>query len=262
MEKVISQDGTLIAFHRRGGGPPLILVAGTGAANPTAWTAVIPTLEEHFMIYAVDRRGRGESGDSPNYALEQEFEDIAAVGESVGQPANLLGHSFGGLCALEAAVRMRNLRKLILYEPYFPAPGEEAYPKDLLEQMEAMLNAGDREGVLREHYLKNVGMTMQEYEQMKSSPAWSMRLATAHTLPREMRGEAQYRFDAGRFQAVQTPTLLLGGSDSTQFNRTIDAISGALPNCKTAVMPGQGHLAMYTAPDLFLREVLGFLLAE
>lgn len=258
MKKIVSLDGTSIAFHRRGNGPPLVLVAGTGAANPTAWTEVIPTLEDHFTIYAVDRRGRGESGDSPNYALEREFEDIAAVVESTGEPANLLGHSYGGLCALEAAVCARNLRKLVLYEPWFPPAGGEGYPKDLLERMEAMLQAGDREGVLREHYLKNVGMTTLEYEQMKASPAWPMRLSTAHTLPREMRAEAQYRFDAERFKAVRTPTLLLSGGDSTQFSSTIEVIGNAMPNCKVTVMPGQGHLAMYTAPDLFLREVLGF----
>jgi alpha-beta hydrolase superfamily lysophospholipase len=77
MEKIISGDGTPIAYHRRGAGSPLVLVHGTAAANAVAWTAVLPALEEHFCIYAVDRRGRGESGDGSAYALDRESEDIA-----------------------------------------------------------------------------------------------------------------------------------------------------------------------------------------
>ena len=59
----------------------------------------------------------GESGDSAAYAVEHECEDIAAVIDATGAPAYLLGHSFGGIIALETALRTRNLRKLILYEP-------------------------------------------------------------------------------------------------------------------------------------------------
>ena len=66
---------------------------------------------------AVDRRGRGGSGDSDDYAIEREFEDVAAVANAFKEPANLLGHSYGALCALEAALFTRNVRKLVLYEP-------------------------------------------------------------------------------------------------------------------------------------------------
>jgi pimeloyl-ACP methyl ester carboxylesterase len=129
MHKVTSPDGTRISCHRSGAGQPLVLVAGTGAANPKAWP-VFSALEQHFTVYAVDRRGHGSSGDSPTYGIEREFEDIAAVVDSIGEPANLLGHSFGGLCALEAALLTQNIRKLILYEGFpNPYPGSPFYPR-------------------------------------------------------------------------------------------------------------------------------------
>jgi pimeloyl-ACP methyl ester carboxylesterase len=65
-------------------------------------------LEQRFTVYAVDRRGRGQSGDSPVYSIEREYEDIAAVVESIREPVNLLGHSYGALCSLEAALRVTN----------------------------------------------------------------------------------------------------------------------------------------------------------
>jgi pimeloyl-ACP methyl ester carboxylesterase len=262
MEQVTSPDGTPIAFHRRGAGVPLVLVHGTGAANPAvAWTAVLPALEARFTVYALDRRGRGGSGDGRAYALEREVEDVVAVVQAAGEPAHLLGHSFGGLCAMEAARLLRNLRKLILYEPLSVSPpGEPLYPAGFIDRLQALLEAGEREQVLAAFYREVVGMDALQVEQLRSSPAWPARLDAAHTLPREMRAEEQYRLDARRFRGFHAPTLLLTGADSPQpLKAGIEAARTLLPESRLAVMPGQEHIAMYTAPELFLREVLAFL---
>jgi len=91
------------AFKKTGGGPPLVLVHGT-TADHTRWNPVLPELEKHFTVYAMDRRGRGKSGDNDHYTLEREFEDVVAVVEAAGSDVNLLGHSFGALCAMDAAM--------------------------------------------------------------------------------------------------------------------------------------------------------------
>jgi pimeloyl-ACP methyl ester carboxylesterase len=260
LEKVISRDGTPIAYHRRGAGPPLVLVHGTGAASALAWTAVLPALEERFSIYAVERRGRGESGDGSSYAIEREFEDIAAVVHATGAPANLLGHSYGALCALGAALLISDLRKLVLYEPAMPAPGAALHSTDFTDRLQALLEAGDREGLLIAHYSQDAGLTPEQIEQFKSSPLWPKRPASAHTVPRELRAEVRFAFDAERFKDMHTPTLLLLGGDSPPVVReSAEAVHAALPNSRIAVMQGQQHIAMYTGPDLFLREVLRFL---
>ena len=91
-QTVTSLDGTPIAYWRSGEGPPLVLIHGT-STDHSRWRLVLPALEEHFTVYTVDRRGRGDSGDSEDYSIEQEFEDVAAVVDSVREPVNLLGHS-------------------------------------------------------------------------------------------------------------------------------------------------------------------------
>jgi pimeloyl-ACP methyl ester carboxylesterase len=240
---------------------PLILVPGTGAANPVAWTSVVPALEEHFTVYAVDRRGHGESGDSPTYAIEREFEDIAAVVDSTEESANLLGHSFGALCALEAGLLTKNIHRLILYEPAIPLQDISLYREEDIERMQALLDAGDREGVLTTFYREVAMISSHEIEQLKTSPAWPARVAIAHTLPREMLAEKRYRFNTQRFRDLQIPTLILIGGDSPRFViETCETLDTILPNSRIVVMPGQQHIAMYTAPDLFLREVLTFLI--
>ena len=90
--------------------------------------------------------------------------------------------------------------------------------------------------------------------------AWPARVAAAHTLPRELRAHEGYRFRAERFQRLKTPTLLLVGGDSPDFFKAaIATVNAALLNSRVLVLPGQQHIAMDTAPELFVSEVLAFL---
>ncbi len=261
MDVVVSADGTPIACHRRGSGPPLVLVHGTGGANPVvAWVGVIPSLAAQFAVIAPDRRGRGESGDGPVYDIEREYEDIVAVINAQNEPVALFGHSFGGLIALEACLRTANVSRLILYEPSIALPEEGDETEELTGRLEALLEAGDREGLYLTFLREIVQMSEEEIDQVRSSPLWPARLASVHTLPREMRVEAAGAFNPRRFASMAVPTLLLVGEESPEvFQAGVRALRAALPNSRTAVLPGQQHIAMYTAPDLFLRAVLPFL---
>jgi len=260
MEKIRSKDGTPIAYQRSGASAPLVLVHGTGGAHGR-WIPILPALEKHFTVFAVDRRGRGESGDGQGYAIEREFEDVAAVVDSIGGEVNLLGHSYGGICSLEAALLTPNLRRLVLYEPPLPLPGVPIYPEGTIERLQALLDAGDRPGVILTFMREVVRMPAHELELFQASPAFPARVAAAHTLPRELRAHEAYRFEPERFKNLNVPTLLLLGGDSPPFFKAaIDALHAALPNNHVVVLPGQQHIAIDTAPDLFAQEVLEFLL--
>ena len=123
METVTSRDGTTIAYERSGEGPPLVLVHGMASTHLT-WAFVLPELQEHFTVYAMDRRGRGESGGGgADYSIECEFEDVVTLIDTIDRPVDLLGHSYGAILALEAALRRGGrVRKLVLYEGGFPVP--------------------------------------------------------------------------------------------------------------------------------------------
>ncbi len=268
IQHVTSRDGTRIAYRRLGDGPPLVLAAGTGAANPRAWPAVA-ALGARFTVCALDRRGHGASGDGADYSLEREAEDVAAVVDAAAAVdagaagASLLGHSFGALVALEAALLTRNVRKLILYEPAFALGGGPLYAPGMIARHEALLAAGDREGVLALHYGELAGLSPEEMDALRAGPAWPERLRAAHTVPREMRAEEGYRFDPRRFGTLPVPTLLLTGEKSSDLLAVpTRALHAALPNSRLAVLPGQQHIAMYTAPELFARAVIDFLAGD
>jgi pimeloyl-ACP methyl ester carboxylesterase len=256
---VVSSDGTSIAYERGGEGSPLVLVHGT-TANHSRWTPVLPAFERHFTVCAIDRRGRGGSGDPDDYAIEREFEDVAAVVDSLGESAFLLGHSYGALCALEAALLTRNVRKLVLYEPPMDVTGDGINPPGILGRLEALLEVGDRDEVVATMLREVAGVPPEGVEYMRSLPAWQARVAAAHTIPRELRAPEAYRFDPERFAGLEVPTLLLIGGDSPAvFEEAEKAAAEALSNSRIVVMPGQGHVAIDTAPDLFTTEVLRFL---
>jgi len=258
METVRSKDGTHIAYERSGVGPALVLVHGT-TADHTRWAPVLPMLEQTFTVYAVDRRGRGRSGDAADYSLEREYEDIAAVVSSIPGPANLLGHSYGALISLEAALRVANLSRLILYEPPIPA-GVPIYPPGARARIQALFNAGDREGTLLAFYRDVVEIPEQHIAMLRKEPAWAARVAAAHTIPREFADE-DYVFEPSRFKGLDVPTMLLQGESSPEHLKAgTAAVHAALPNSRIVVIPGQQHIAMSTAPELFVRLVSGFLM--
>jgi pimeloyl-ACP methyl ester carboxylesterase len=215
-------------------------------------------LEQRFTIYAVDRRGRGESGDSASYSLEREYEDMASVVDSIKEPVNLLGHSYGALIALEAALLVKNLHKLILYEPAIRLNGS-LYPPNTKNKIQDLLDVGDQEGGLQVFFQEAVGMSGHEIASLKKEPAWTARLASAHTLVREF-ADDDYIFDPMRFKDLNVPALLLSGSESPDVLRAATkAVHEALPDSRIVDMQGQQHVAMSTAPELFARLVIGFL---
>jgi pimeloyl-ACP methyl ester carboxylesterase len=257
-ESVTSKDGTATACWCSGGGPPLVLVHGT-AADHNRWAPVLPAFEQRFTVCAVDRRGRGGSGDSGDYAIEREFEDVAAVVDSFGEPAVVLGHSYGALVALEAARLTRNVRKLVLYDPGIEVAGEEIYLHEVIERLEALLGAGDRDGVVATTMREVAGLPPETVEYMRSQPAWQARVDAAHTIPRELRAVKAYRFDPQRFGDLGVPTLVLSGSESpAALRRAAEAVDEALPDSRSVVMTGHGHAAMDTGTELFTTEVLRF----
>lgn len=258
---VTSADGTPIAFKRTGSGPPLVLVHG-GACDHRFWelSDVRSAFAEHFTVYAMDCRGVGESGDAEAYELEREFEDVAAVVNSIDEPVTLLGHSSGALLSLEAALRTDNLRSLILYEPPIAFGDRELYAEEVLAEMERLLNDGENEQVLVLFLQEIAQSTPEEIDAQRSAPDWQDLVDAAHVWPRSVQAVGEYEFDAVRFANMTTPTVLLSGSESPPLLRdATEPVNEALPNSRIASFEGHGHEAMLTASDRFIEEVLGFI---
>lgn len=262
--RAVSCDGTEIAYWTTGDGPPLVVVHGA-PADHTRWRPLLPYLESYFTVHALDRRGRGESGDGPNYTLDREYEDVAsvvdAVADACGSPVDLYGHSHGGIVAFGAATLTSNLRKLVLYEGW-PAPDPTVYalPPGVEERMNALLEHGDRDGVVEMLFRSSELISDDDWKAFRSAPSWPGRVAAAHTIARECRAESAARLDPLIAAKITVPVLLITGENSRDpSHAAIEAVRAALPDARIVVIEGQEHVADVIVPDVFARHLVAFL---
>src|SRR5436190_5059586 len=181
MRRVVSKDGTPIAFDRSGAGPAVILVCGastTRAAN----APLAALLALHFTVFNYDRRGRGDSGDTAPYAVEREIEDLDALIKEAGEATSVFGTSSGAILALEAAAHGLAITKLALWEPPFSVDDDgPRRHKEYATRLAELLAAG-RRGDAVALFMKQVGLPPEFVVQARNAPWWSATEDLAHTL--------------------------------------------------------------------------------
>lgn len=258
---VRSADSTPIAVWVDGQGPPLVLVRGA-MSDHTTDALFIQELRGGVTTFAMDRRGRGESGDAPEYAIEREFEDVAAVVDSVairaGAPVTVWGHSYGADCAMGAATLSSNVGRLVLYEPGLGFASSDAV-NAAIEAIELAVAAGDKERALLVALKEIVELTDEEVAFVRSSAAWPARLAAVPVLPREVRAEVGWVYQPGQFDAVTAATVLLAGADSSPAQQEVtQRAAAAIPGAQIQVLEGHAHMAHRVDPAMVAAIVLGF----
>ncbi|MET0801882.1 MAG: alpha/beta hydrolase [Actinomycetota bacterium] len=241
MDTVTSKDGTSIAIERSGDGPPVVLVCG-GSVDRTSNAPLAAALSEGFAVFNYDRRGRGDSGDTPPYAVEREVEDIDAVIANAGGSAFLYGSSSGGALALEAAAAGLPVVKMALWEPPFVPEGGPRPPADTAKTFADLVAAG-RRGDAVEFFMSDVvGMPDEFVTQARSSPWWPAQEALAHTLAYDATIMSDYWLPTERAASVKVPTIVLAGGAS--FPWIIDSakqLAGAIPDADARILEGQTH---------------------
>jgi pimeloyl-ACP methyl ester carboxylesterase len=241
-----SQDGTTIAFERIGHGPAVILVDGALCYRGMGESRELAgLLSEHFTVITYDRRGRGDSGDTPPYEVAREVEDIAALVSAAGGSASLWGMSSGAVLALEAAVQLSGITKLALYEAPFIVDGSRPTTEIQWVRIDEAVAQGHRGAAVR-IFLQAVGVPRIAIAVMQLLPLWRKLKAIAHTLPYDgllvrdhQRG---HPLPARRWGSVSVPTLVMDGGKSPVWMRQgSQALARILPNAQYRTLPGQTH---------------------
>lgn len=255
---VTSQDGTRIAHDRLGEGPPVVVVGGIFCARP-ATQALAEQLAQQFTVINYDRRGRGESGHNPAYAVEREVEDIAALIAELGGAAAVYGHSSGAGLALHAAASGLPITRLILHEPPY-GPDDEASrqtARELAENVRSAI-ADDRRADAIRSFFADMDMPAEVVDMMTADPDV---LAVAPTMPHDfaVMGDASRggTIPEALVRAIGIPTLVIAGGASPAFFRdTAERLVKLLPDGQHVLLEGQDHAA---APDVVASAVAAFL---
>ncbi len=258
MQKVTSSDGTAIAYERIGDGPPLILVGGAfnDRRSPAAGMPLAQELAPDFTVYAYDRRGRGDSGDTLPYAVEREVEDLQALIGVAGGSAALFGHSSGAALALRAAAEVAGVSRLAVFEPPFVAQGEgDSRNSDVAREIDRLVSDGKR-GEAVELFQLSIGIPPEIVAQLRHAPFRPALEAIAHTLVYELAVLGSGAVPA-EVQKIDAPTLVLVGGGSPEPLRVAGrTVADAVPGAQLHVIEGTDHSA---GPELIAPPVRTFL---
>ncbi|MET0725050.1 MAG: alpha/beta hydrolase [Leifsonia sp.] len=237
MKHATSADGTPIAFHQTGEGPPVIIVGGAFSTAEAGEPLAAALADAGFQGVTIDRRARGESGDTSPYAPEREAEDLAAVIEAVGGEASILGHSSGSVLALFAAAQGVPITQLFLSEPPFHF-GEGEPGADLPERLQALVDDGRSEEAVTLFQREGVGLPDAMIEQITASPMFASLVPLAQSTV----------YDAVLTRAVSTPTdamthvsqpvtILRGEPTFPVLVRAAELLSQAMPDAEYVIVP-------------------------
>ena len=240
METTKSADGTIIAYDRVGGGPPLIITVGAFCDRKTF---VPPAgLTEKFTVFTYDRRGRGDSGDTQPYSPDREIDDLAAVVEVAGPGTFVFGHSSGAALALQAAARGVPIAAIVAYEAPYVIPGTRDLPDDPASRIRAMVSSGRRSDAVRFWMTDVVQAPEHVVTMMEGSPMWAGLEALTDTLPYDLAVTGDQGVPADTLAKITVPVLVLGGGNSPDwFKRTVEATAAAIPGARLRLVEGQDH---------------------
>ena len=268
---VVSHDGTSIAVfdvepgkRRAPERPPVVLVHGT-ASDHTTWRVAEPRLRASRHVVAIDRRGRGASDDRRTYAIEREYEDVAAVAtslaEATGRPVDVVGHSYGGRVALGAALVSNAVGRVVAYEgaPVHVRRGRVAHA--FLRRLAGDLAAGRADRMLDRFLRAEVGFSAATLKAYHANPVWPDRVAAAgRTLLRELEAETSAAAGLARLGTVRQPVLLILGSESPAFFRHgTERLAAHLRDVVVVEIAGAAHAAHHTHAAEFVAAVEAFL---
>jgi pimeloyl-ACP methyl ester carboxylesterase len=258
MQRITLPAGATVSYEKYGGGPPLVLVHGAFSDHKTNWQFVKPLLEKHFTVYAIARRGRGETDATKGHSLEDESRDVVAVIQSIGEPVFLLGHSYGAQTALAAAAEVPHcVRKLVLYEAAWPG----VVGKGALAQLEELAQAGNWEDLAVTFFRDRLSVPVEELDELRATELWPPIIADAEASLGDLRALSRYEFKAERFREPQVPVMLQIGTESPRDLYVTDVLAAVLPDVRIEELAGQAHEGMTTAPKMYAEAVSRFLLS-
>jgi hypothetical protein len=254
MDKVVSKDGTEIAYDVTGRGPGLVLIAGA-FTDRSFYTQYAEALSSAFTVVNYDRRGRGDSGDVTPYAVEREWEDLEAVRSST-DARFACAFSSGVMVLLQAGLPFE---KLAIVEPPFRVEGAPPAPERYLERLQEFVDAGNPGGAAELFMVEAVGQPKEVVEQIRQTPMWAGLEAMAHTLVYDglqMRGSV---VPVELLQSTEQDTLALFSNASPEWLQdSVRQAAAALPNGTVEGHDGTFH----TIPaDTLARVLTGYFLS-
>jgi len=263
----INANGLSLAFEEEGAGQPLILIHGS-VSDYREWSEQIPAFARNYRVIAVSRRYHWPNAvpdSNADASVERQTEDLAAMMRELNLPsANIIGHSFGGLIALNFALHYPKLvRSLILAEPGASgvlgnSPADNSVTKEaqtVRAEMKEAFASGDSERIVRT-YANHVAPG--EFE--KATPQLRQMLFANVAAFQLDFTSPRPTFTCDDARKIAIPVLVISGDHSPKgLQQIAQAVAGCIKNAKFVRIPEATHWMQHDHAEAFNRAVLAFL---
>ncbi len=251
-------EGLRIAYERVGTGTP-VLAIHSGGLSRRQWRRLRDRLAPSHRVLVPDLLGYGASTAwevGEPFHLDRDLELLSALMDDVGEPAHLVGHSYGGFLALKLALaRPADVRSLALYEPVSFGVLDRERDADAYAAFEGIaltydLGAPNR---IDEAWIGSF-VDWWNGRGAYASLAPEGRDAFRNTGWKIFQEVASLMVDTTLLESYRTlsmPTLLLGGARSPlPAGRVLERLESAMPNARRHVFEGLGHMAPISHADV------------
>jgi pimeloyl-ACP methyl ester carboxylesterase len=267
---VRSRDGTRIGYLSVGTGPAVLVIPGV-LSMAADYAAFARALSEHFTVLTIERRGRGESGpQGDDYSIVKECEDVLALQAETGA-ALLVGHSYGGLVALEVARNNKAFSKIAVYEPgvsidgSMPTAWMPGYAKKIVERrnIDALVEFTLADAPPRIQRMPRWLMKLLFLVLVNWSRQYRQMLDLLDQNLREWREIARLDSTCEHYREIPGGVLLMygGRSDSNAVTLAMERLAAILPHSVTKEFPRLDHFGIErTAPREVAKAVSDFFL--
>jgi pimeloyl-ACP methyl ester carboxylesterase len=253
----LEHQGRTLQFIDEGEGTPVVLLH-SGGLSSRQWRALASSLRARHRVIAPDFIGYGGSSrldPDAHFSFSEDVEMIGALLATLAQPAHLVGHSYGGLIALQAALRNpAGVRSLSLYEPvafgvlHGAAAESESAEADAAEAASAEALATDNGGG-NEAWLAGFVDWWQGAGVWAALPEATRAnfIAVGRKTFLEVRSLLADRTPAEAYGVLEAPALLLAGARSPHLEQRVCArLATALPRAHLETLPTAGHMGPLT----------------
>ena len=257
-------DGRKLAYREEGSGPPLVLVHGSPGEG-RSWGRVVPHLKDRFRTICPDLPGYGGSdrleADEPAGRMAAMGTAVARLVDSLDEPVRLVGHSFGGNIALQAALQVQAgaVERIVLFEPvYFRAlqlTGDTAALEPVAAHFEdyARRATAGEPGVVR--LMIDYWFGEGAYGRMPD-PVRGYLSASAARNALDVRSCFIGTSTAAELAALKQPVAIVDGGTSQEVVRSIArALVKLLPNARMEGLAGANHGMLDTHPEAVARLI-------
>lgn len=242
-----------IHFTESGSGTPVVMIH-SGGMSSRQWGRLATRLSATHRAIALDLLGYGQSPPARDaFTLQDDLDAVLAVVDAAGEPAHVVGHSYGGLLALEVA-RARTIRSLSLCEPVAFGVLHSTNDAEALADLGRYgddASFGEEPG--SERWLERFVDWWNGAGAWRAMPppARQAFLAVGPKVYREVAGITHERTSHETWAALDVPTLLVCGANTTLAERHVCAVfARAMKHVELRTIEGAGHMAPITHADL------------